>query len=62
LAFFINDCLQNVTLLKTLGNLQETPFGVVGEIFVPFFDVLIKVLKIGTSFPSSSFDGIGVNA
>jgi hypothetical protein len=49
-------------LLKTLGNLQEAPFAIVGEIFVPFVDVLIKVLKSGTSFLYSSFDGIGVNA
>jgi hypothetical protein len=49
-------------LLETLGNLQEAPFGVVGEVFVPFFDEFIKVLKSGTSFPSSSFYGIGVNA
>jgi hypothetical protein len=48
-------------LLETLGNLQEAPFGVRGEVFVPSSDVLTKVSRSGTSFTSSSFEGVGVN-
>jgi len=47
--------------LETLGNLQETLFGVREEIFAPSFGVLTKVSRNGTSF-TSSFEGVGVNA
>jgi hypothetical protein len=52
LAFPINVHLRDATLSETLGNLQETLFGVKGEIFVPSFDVLRKVSGSGTSFTS----------
>jgi len=52
LAFPINVHLRDVTLLETLGNLQETLFGVKGEVFVPSSNVLTKVSRSGTSLTS----------
>jgi hypothetical protein len=53
--------LQDVILLETLNNLQETFFKVRGEEFAPSSNVLIKVSKRGTSLTCSSFGGVGVN-
>jgi hypothetical protein len=61
LAFPINDHLQDVILLETPNNLQETLFKMGREVFVPSSSVLIKVSKGGISLTCSSFEGIGVN-
>jgi hypothetical protein len=42
--------------------LPKTLFGVKGKTFIPSFGVSTKVSRSGTSFPSSSFEGMGVNA
>jgi len=52
LAFPINVRLRDAILSGTLGNLQETPFGVKGEVFVPSSNLLTKVLGSGTSLTS----------